>query len=159
MLSRRPLEDTTQDKELLEKCLELFEVMEGRCHTASILLYVRAPPRRTGAYSPTSSIIGGFIREPSFDLPGPYAKRGEGGKGWVVSSSKPTQRPAPTSFGDGEFSRTSGACVVESETGLSYYVGLDMSFSQVFEPRVTEEVEHSGYFTPYQQPTYNVGQQ
>jgi len=86
VLSQRPLEDTTQDKELLEKCLELFQVMEKRCHMASVLLYVRATPGPTSAHSSSSAIIGGIVREPNFNPLGPYAKRGEGGKGWVVNA-------------------------------------------------------------------------
>jgi hypothetical protein len=88
VLSQRPLENTTQDRELLEKCLELFEVMEKRCHIASILLYVLVTLGSTGAYPSPSAVIGGIFREPNFNPLGPYAKRGEGGKGWVVNAGK-----------------------------------------------------------------------
>ena len=113
MLSQRPLEDTTQDRELLEKCLELFEIMEKRCHTASVLLYVRALPVPASAYSSSSSIIGGIVREPNFNPLGPQARRDKGGKGWVVNPSKPTQ--------------SSSAGVTEGEVRLDS--GLDTKFA------------------------------
>lgn len=90
VLSQRPLQDTTQDRELLEKCLELFGIMEKRCHLARMLLYVVAIPGHTSADRTSSSIIGGIVSEPNFSPLGPHARRYEGSKSWVVNASKST---------------------------------------------------------------------
>jgi hypothetical protein len=84
VLSQRPLEDTTQDRESLNKCLELFEIMEKKYHTASVLLYVGALHVHTSAHLTSSSIIAGIVREPDFNPLGPRAREREGGHGWVV---------------------------------------------------------------------------
>lgn len=126
VLSQRPLEDTTQDRELLEKCLELFQVMEKRCHMASVLLYVRATQAGpTSVHSSFSAIIGGIVREPNFNPLGPYAKRGEDGRGWVVNAEN-TQSSTPTDVTNSEPSRSLGAGAAETEMGPDY--GLDITF-------------------------------
>ena len=128
VLSRRPLEDTTRDRELLEKCLELFEVMEKRGHTESILLCVLAPPGLTGSYSSSSSIIGGIIRDPNFDPLGPNAGRGEGGRSnLVVNAKKSRQHPIPTDAASSDSSGPSSAGATGGEMGFDC-VGLDMTF-------------------------------
>ena len=143
------MEDTTQDRELLEKCLELFEIMEKRCHTASIVLYVRSPPGSTGSYSFPSSIMGGIIREPNFNPLGPHAKRGEGGKGWVVNASKPSLPSSPMNEMSSESSGPHVAGVTEGEMGFDYF-GFDMTFAQAFEPRGGPTAMHTDYFASNQ---------
>lgn len=126
VLSQRPLEDTTQDRELLEKCLELFGIMEKRCHTASILLYVQALPGPTNAYSSTSSIIGGIVREPNFNPLGPHARRDKGGKGWVVNASQPAQPSTSTNI-TGSAYRSSSTGATEGDVGPDR--GSDTTFA------------------------------
>ena len=107
--------------------MEMFEMMEKRCPTAGILLYVRVTPGPTGAYPSPSSIIGGIVREPNFHPLGPHAKRGEGGKGWVVNAKKQTQPSTPTDATSSEPSRSSSADATEREMELNDF-GLDVTF-------------------------------
>lgn len=119
ILSQRPLEDTTQDRELLEKCLKLFEIMEKRCHTASILSYARAIRGHTGAHSSSSHIIGGMVREPNFSPLGPHARRCEGGRNWVVNVGR-SATSSPTNTTSGKSSGISSVGT-ESEMGFDYF--------------------------------------
>ena len=126
VLSQRPLEDTTRDRELLEKCLELFELMEKRGHSASMLLYVRAPPGSTRPYPPSSSVIAGVIRDPDFD-PLPDGGLGEGGRSnLVVNTKKSKQRSNPETATSSESSRPSSADVIGGDIGFDF--GLDVTF-------------------------------
>jgi len=162
MLSQRPLEDTAQDRELLEKCLELFEIIEWRCHTASVLAYVKPPAGSTRPHPTSSTVIDGILHPPNLNHPGPNTGKGEGGKGLVVNASKSAHHSTPTSTTSSEPRRHPGACVIEGDTGIEYYIGFDRAFAQVSEPGGGvggAAEEHSNYFASYQQPTYSVGLQ
>jgi len=71
------------------------------------------------------AIIGGIVREPNFNPLGPYARRGEGGKGWVVNAEN-AQASTSTGVTNSESSRSLSAGAVETEMRLDY--GLDITF-------------------------------
>ena len=131
-------------------------------HGKPDIVRLSTPVGSARSHSIYSTVIEGIIHQPNLNPSGPHTGKGEGGKGGVVDASKSVHHSTPTNPPSSEHPIHPGACVIEGDSGIEYFVGFDRAFAQVTEPGggvggMAEE--HSDYFAPYQQPTYSVGRQ